>query len=120
MRPSRVSWVLTKYLSPVIDPVNSSTFKEKTVQPEQINQVQRVICHIRKQINPALQPNWIRGDVSSGLGVVVAEVVVMESCFLVVVLARESEWILNRLNRSDCFTKRSINRFPGDGFCYRP
>jgi hypothetical protein len=47
-----------------------------------------VILDICKQINPPFQSNWIGGDVSSRLGVVVAEVVVMETGLLVVVLTR--------------------------------
>jgi hypothetical protein len=79
-----------------------------------VRSIQRSISHIRKQINPPLQPNWIGGDVSAGLRVVISEVVVMEACFWVVVLAREAEGILNSLDRRYCLSKGGVNRFPGD------
>jgi hypothetical protein len=43
---------------------------------------------ITEQIYPSFQPNWIGGDVSASLRVVVAEVIVMETRLSVIVLAR--------------------------------
>ena len=58
------------------------------VKSPRIHPIHRIRGNVRKQIDPPLQFDGIGGDVSAGLGVVVSEVVVMESCLLVVVLAR--------------------------------
>ena len=70
------------------------------------------IFDISKQIYPAPQPNRIGGDVSSCLGIVISEVIVMQSRLLVVILAREAEGILDILNRNRCLAEGGVNCLP--------
>jgi hypothetical protein len=61
----------------------------RPVQPPRIYQIDGIALDINKQINPPLQPYGIGSYISPGLRIVISEVVVMQSCFLVVVLARK-------------------------------
>jgi len=83
--PSRT--VVTPHGRPLVWGSNWSRYR-LCQQSVRIDQINGIIQHVSKQIYPSFQANRIGGDVSSGLGVVVAEVIVMESCFWVVVLAR--------------------------------
>ena len=81
-------------------------------QSERINPSQRVPCDVNKQINPTFQPSWIRGDVSTCSGVIIPEVIAVQPGFLIIILARKAEGILNCLNRRYCSAKGSVGSFP--------
>ena len=60
-----------------------------------------------------LMTHWIRSQISSNLGIIVSEEIIMQPCFLVVVLTRKPQTICNgRGSINICFPKRRELRGP--------
>ena len=67
---------------------SGKTWVKWWVKTPRINPIRRVRVDVEEQIYPTLQSDWIGSYISSCLRIVVSEVIVVEPCFRVVVLAR--------------------------------